>query len=51
MSRAGAVGTCMRQSPSIHCKVNQGGLEINSHCLLADEPEQIVDRLFAVLDA
>jgi L-seryl-tRNA(Ser) seleniumtransferase len=38
-------------TPSIHCKVAEGGLEINTHCLLADEPEQILDRLFAVLDA
>ncbi|MGH9172848.1 MAG: aminotransferase class V-fold PLP-dependent enzyme, partial [Vicinamibacterales bacterium] len=37
-------------TPSIHCKVADGGLEINTHCLLADEPEQILDRLFAVLD-
>lgn len=37
-------------TPSIHCKVAEGGLEINTHCLLANEPEQIVDRLFAVLD-
>jgi hypothetical protein len=38
-------------TPSIHCKVNQGGLEINTHCLLANEPEQIVRRLDEVLDA
>ncbi|HEX5164175.1 MAG TPA: aminotransferase class V-fold PLP-dependent enzyme [Thermomicrobiales bacterium] len=38
-------------TPSIHCKVAEGGLEINTHCLLPDEPEQILDRLFAVLDA
>ena len=38
-------------TPSVHCKVNQGGLEINTHCLLADEPEQILRRLDEVLDA
>jgi L-seryl-tRNA(Ser) seleniumtransferase len=38
-------------TPSIYCKVAEGGLEINTHCLLPDEPEQILDRLFAALDA
>jgi L-seryl-tRNA(Ser) seleniumtransferase len=38
-------------TPSIHCKVAEGGLEINTHCLLADDPEQILDRLFAALEA
>jgi L-seryl-tRNA(Ser) seleniumtransferase len=37
-------------TPSVYTKVEQGGLEINTHCLLPDEPEQIVERLFAVLD-
>jgi L-seryl-tRNA(Ser) seleniumtransferase len=36
-------------TPSIHCRINQSGLEINTHCLLADEPEQVLDRLYEVL--
>lgn len=38
-------------SPSIHCKVADGGLEINTHCLLVDEAELVLDRLCAELDA
>jgi L-seryl-tRNA(Ser) seleniumtransferase len=37
-------------SPPVFCRIENGALEINTHCLLADEPEQVVDRLLAVLD-
>lgn len=36
--------------PAIFCKVEHGGLQINTHCLLPGEPEQIVESVSSALD-
>ncbi|HEX2280866.1 MAG TPA: hypothetical protein VHG52_03790, partial [Thermomicrobiales bacterium] len=36
--------------PPIHCRLEQGRLEINTHCLLPGEPEQIAESLASILN-
>jgi L-seryl-tRNA(Ser) seleniumtransferase len=36
--------------PSIHARVEHGRLEINTHCLMPGDPEQIAESISSVLD-
>lgn len=36
--------------PSIHARVEHGRLEVNTHCLLPGDPEQLVESISSVLD-
>lgn len=45
------VSQALRDSePPIHCKVEQGNLEVNTHCLMPGEAEQIAETLTTILD-
>jgi D-glucosaminate-6-phosphate ammonia-lyase len=46
-----AISQALRASePPIHCKVEQGKLEVNTHCLMPGEAEQIAETLTSILD-
>jgi D-glucosaminate-6-phosphate ammonia-lyase len=45
------VSQALRASePPIYCKVEQGKLEVNTHCLMPGEAEQIAETLTAILN-